>query len=442
MRLIVSAGIVLALVTVSPSAQSASLKAMPSVSVQYYFNDNFYADDPDDLDDLDLDQSTATYIKYMVGLFLSYKQGQFTVNVNGDAGYSQCIELGGYAEDLKDDPSDFDSLRAKASASILYASSKFNFSLKDTIHRTRDLQEIFGFGTNELGYWSLYTNNIIEANLTFRPSGKSRALVSYRYSSLTFDEPENDVKKPVDSFGHRAIVRSEYDFSSKTTGIVDLQAINMIHEDRDGINSSDYLLYEYMGGLRFRPNPETSLEVIGGGATRQLTDLPDKAVLDLEEDVTSPVGRVTLNYHPLSNLIIKLQGEQGLSTYGRNIYFTYTAADLVIDYDVTPKVAARVSADYRHDVFDKDDNGRDYLWEEDRTDEMLIAHGSLNWDILQKEGKGTLILSVGYTYQSRDSSLDGPGDYVNPLAFPGSFDTIINSYFVQIRVLPTILIGD
>ena len=454
-------------------ASAGTLKATPRVKIKYTYNDNFYADDLDQLDDLDRDPATASYLTYLVGLQLDYYEGRHTFSVRGDAGYEQWISLDGYVTDLKDDdPNEYSAMSLAATAEYMYVGNAFTFELGDDIRISRDLGEVFGAGTDAVGYWSLYTNNTIRAGVRFRPSGKSNILLRYSYNTLTFEDPENDIRKPADSFQHDITARGEYNFSTKTVGIIDLKAIMATFEEVDNRKNANYDLYMAMAGIRYHFSSYTYVQVLGGGAWRTFDDLSDQTLplawpapyggmemYDLE-DTTDWIADVKFYTARSQNYTLTIHGQKGVSTYGQNMFFDYVSGSADFLYYFSPKVSAGVVGGYRQVTYDIDENGRDWLWDDmDRVDNIMHGTARVRWDIFQKGGQGTLTLEGGYSYMQRDSNVDDPEDYnpvyasflplidtdgdlVGDYLYAPSFDTVTNIYYVQVTVLPSILIGD
>jgi hypothetical protein len=455
------------------SARGAVLEATPKLRITYYYDDNIYGSDPDEVQafsERNDDVATASYINYLLGIMFRYRQGPSSAEVSGYAGYSQYLTIGGWITEARDDnPADYNSFNADLSGAVKYVSRNITFVLDDKLNVTRDLGQVFGVSTDAIGYWALFTHNIIGTSVIFRPNPKSNFLLRYTYDTITFPPPENNQFQPPDSVEQRIIFRTEYNFNGKTTGIVDFQYLIRDYSEVDDVEYAGYDLYQGMGGIRYRFNSQTYLEALGGWYSRQFNNLSDERtpqpyyptaslMYDLE-DASDPLARVTLVSQKSKSYTLKINGNYGMSTYGQNLYFTYWGAEGYFTYFITPKLFADVYVTYNQDIFDRERNGREWLWEEDRIDYLTTLGASLNWDILQKGGEGTLSLQVGYKMVLRDSNIDSREDYTPEyqnwrgttwaLTHAGdtawdfdSHDAAINVYYVQFQMLPTILIGD
>lgn len=449
---------------------AATFEATPNISIKYGFNDNVYAEDPDEITPVvprgNDELVTASYLDYLLGLTLAYRQGRNTFSIHGDAGYEQYLTITGWVEDAPDsEPGKYDYMTMSAMAAYSYASPKLTFELSDTIRQTRDLQAVFGAATDAIGYWSLYTDNIVSVSVKSQVGAKLRTLLQYNYETLDFADPENDLYRPADSVEHRVFFRSEYTFTGHLHGIVDAQAAQRTFDSstdpntgRD-IKNADYNLYQGMIGIIYFFNPRFYVTALGGYAQRNFDDLSDQRLAapwpapwlgmktyDLE-NMGDPVGRLSVTYDA-EKINLDLTGCQGVSTYGQNLFFNYSMISGTMNYKVTPNLNWRLNAQYRQAMYDVEKNGRDWLWDEDRVDKVTFVDTNLHWDILKKRNQGTLMLEVGYTYQNRDSNIDGPRAY-NPVYLtllpPGmgvnSDDAKVDTYYVKIQMLPTILFG-
>jgi len=451
-------------------AQAAAIKATPRLIVIYGFKDNLYGNDPDELVNGDSDIVSASYLDYLLGIAFSYKQTRDSVAVSGELGYEQYLTIDGWVEDYQDDdPAAYNHLRAKVKAIYAHQAARYNFEIWDEIIQNRDLQDIFGDGTDAIGYWALYANNIAGLSLKLSPGAKTRVLIQYTYHSIIFMEPENDIPEPSESYEHRGFVRLEYKISSKTTGIVDVQGASRTFEDTEDdfandTKAADYNLIQAMLGINYRFSDTTQLIVLGGWAQRDYYNLSD-TVLAVPpwpvayqgqeayelEDMSDPVARISLLVNVPDRYNFDITGYQGISTYGQNLFFDYTSAEGNFTYFITPKLSAIARAKYRRVFYDVEENGREWQWDDDRIDEITSLSAALAWDILQKGGQGTLSLSVGYGYQIRESNIDdtstvGNEDY-NPdyaALFPvgylmPSYDAVTSTYYVRLTILPTVL---
>jgi len=445
---------------------AATLEATPDISIKYNYNDNLYANDPEELkttaanDNEDL--VTASYIDYLVGLTLAYRSGRNSFSVNGEAGYEQFVSITGWVEDAKDQARDYNFIALRATVGYNYVDPKFTLSITDTARQTRDLQEVFGEGTDALGYWSLYLNNIATVGVKTQFSTKLKTLFQYSYQSLTFATPENDVTMPADSFENRGYFRSEYSFTGKTQGIVDLQAASSNFGTVNGNKSADYTLLQGMAGIRYIFTPRVNLTVLGGWAQRDFSDLSEQRLsaawpapwagaklYDLE-NMSDPVGRVSLVLTSPAKNTLDFTAQQGISTYGQNLFFNYTLYMVNAGYNITPDLRTQVLVQYRQSVYDVEKNGREWLWRDDRQDNTTYVNAMIHWDILKKRNRGTLMLELGGTYQNRDSNIDNARDYSQVYrstillgsGVPAdSHDAVVTTYYVRLQIVPTLLFG-
>lgn len=451
------------LLSLAGSARAGILEATPKLRIGVYYNDNLYANDPDEIapanpgDNDDL--ASATYINYLVGIMFRYQEQRSTFQISGYAGYSQYLSLDGWVTDQSDDnPADYDFFNANVNLLYRYSTSRVIFEIDDTIRASRDLRDVFGEGTDAIGFWSLYLDNQLGVSFKFKPSGKSRLLVRYTYDMLDFSDPENDQITPPGSDEHRGIVRSEYDFTGKTTGILDAQYAQRTYDDFDDLTVAAYTLWQVMAGIRYRFDGKTYMEALGGYASRTFDDLPDRrlpsppyASADLLydlEDYGSPLGRITLVSGLPGTYEFVVSGDYGVSTYGTNLYFDYWIARANFKYYFSPKFYFAANGSYSQSTYDIENNSREWLWDDkDRIDLLTNAGALFHWDIFQKNGEGTLSLEAGYSFRSRDSNIDDLDDY-NPI-YTGlvgnsfeSHDAVVNIFYVQFQMLPTILIGE
>lgn len=448
-------------------ADAGTLEATPKLIIKYRANDNIYANDSDELAKNE-DLISATYLDYLVGIALSYREGRNLFQVSGDAGFEQYLTISGLPKNAPDDkPNNYNYVTINLGVLYRYAGSKTQFELHDNIMQSRDLQSVFGAATDAIGYWSLYTHNVAGVAFRFSPSKKTRFLTQYNYDTLTFATPENDVGKPADSTEHRGFFRTEYSFSDKTTGLFDLQGAQREFEDTEddvfavSTKAADYNLIQVMIGLRYSVNNHTHLEALGGYAQRNFYNLSDRQLASppwpaayngMEmfelENMNDPVGRITFLTQQGDRYMIKLEAVQGVSTYGQNLFFNYSTAQAELVYHFDPKIYVDVQAQYRQSLYDVEKNGREWIWDSDRTDNTTYASALVHWDILQKGGQGTLAVEAGYSYQDRRSSIEDMGDYnidyVNlfPVGTPfNSYSAVINAYYFKVQVLPTVLFG-
>jgi hypothetical protein len=428
------------------TAQTATLKATPRISIKYNFNDNLYGVDPGFVND----PSSASYMDYLVGLVLNAREGQHTFELSGDAGYEQYLAIGGFSPDVQ--PQDLDFITISGGLLYRFAGRRVIFEASDRISRTRDLSEVFGNGTDAIGYWSLFTNNVASLGLKYSPSPKSRIELHYFYDALLFDNSKFSQLEPVDSAEHRLLGRSEYDFTGKTTGILDIQYANRTFTEVNYEKAADFNMLQGLLGLRYNFRERTYVEALGGYAMRDFYNLsdqtlpsppfaPDRLMFDVE-DMGDAIGQIRFVSSSPKRYQFEASVDRGISIYGNNLFFTYTSAGANGTLYITPKLSTKLSAVYRQTEYGLDVNGREWLWTEDRVDNILTAQAALHWDILQKGGQGTLMAEIGYSYQLRDSNIDDPSDY-EPLSMQfWSYDSVINVYYAQIQVLPTILIGN
>ncbi|MFO8056402.1 MAG: hypothetical protein R6V10_03805 [bacterium] len=410
--------------------------------------------DPDDVNTVDV-----TYLNYLLGIDLSYRTSRHGIKFGAGASYQQYLTTAGDREDDADtEPADYNFFRYRGSLEYRYLyGQKFNFIISDTFSQNRDLQEVFGVGTNSLSYRYLHTNNRLGVAALFRPNSKWSMRVGYDYHSLVFTDPENELlenSKPPDSFEHRGTVRTEYNFNRKLTGIVDVQYADRMFEDVDNSTVADYRLLQGLVGLRYQINRHMHVEGAAGAAQRDVYDIPDATLpsppyaanslrYDLE-DTTDPVADISFHYSKPKSFNWTIKGQQGISTYGNNLFYTHTTANTSFKYFFSPKVSMNLNARYQHAVFNTETNGREWQWADDREDDILIGGANLAWDILQKNNRGTLTLTLGYKYRARDSNIDDEDNYTQEylnVYYPRSYDATTDLYYVQVRVAPIIIAG-
>jgi hypothetical protein len=431
-------------------AGAATIKTTPRLSLKYNFNDNLYAQDEDDMD-----LSSASYIDYLVGISFLYQERRNTIEISGDAGYEQYVDLGGAIDDSDESPSDFSAMTIHGGILFRHIANKqLTYEIKDDIVQTRDLGEVFGAGTDSIGYWSLYISNVVSGSVIYQPSSKMNILGRYQYDTIVFEDPEADQAKPADSTEHRGVLRTEYSFSGKTTGIADFQFASRVFEETDNQEYADYNLIQGMVGVRYKLNSKSNIEALGGWAQRTFTDLADEALpsppyppnetrWDLD-DMADPLAKIKFTTIPNNKLRLSLSADQGISTYGQNYFFTYTTGAADVRYDFTQKLYTNITFDYRQSTYDNDRNDYDWFYEDDRVDVTTQAKARLHYDILQKNNEGTLSVEGGYIYRSRDSSIDADDDYnANiPVLNRISQDSVVNTYYIQLQVLPSIIMGN
>lgn len=430
---------------------AAQFQISPSLSVRYTSHTNLNFGNEGNYEPLD-----STYMNYILGLSMSYTQSRHRISLSGHVSYEQMMDFSGpdYADDL--DPADFNYTRIGATLAYTYSvGQKFRFEIKDTITQSRDLQEIFGEGADSLQYVYLYANNAANVNVRFSFTKKSRLYVGYTYTSLIFDEPPNDLNivKPPNSPEHRGSVRGEYDFTGKTTGIADVQYATREYEDLDNMNVASYNLLQGLLGLRYHFTGQNYVELMGGAVQRTFDNWADnelpsppyganELMYDIQ-DTTDAVGTLIWVYNENSMYSLRLMADQGISTYGVNLYFTYTGASAKLTYFINPKMNLAFSCRYQHAVFDLEKNGREWMWDEDRIDDVIVASANFNWDLIQRDRVGTVSFQAGYNWRDRNSSIDDIEDWnpiyatvASPVALRG-YDATVQLWFVQLTFTPT-----
>jgi len=430
------------LLLIGPGVASSSLAVTPRINIRYAFNDNVYG-----VDDEYEDESTVTYLDYSAGINLVWREARHTLDLSADAGYQQFLDLGGAFDDMEDvEPRDFDFVTGQVGAIYRYSGRVITFELSDDFSRSRDLQKTFGMSTDAIGYWSLFSNNIATVTVKYSPTPKYRNRLSYRYDTMIFDDQEEvGLYKLSDSYEHRVLYRGEYDFTPKTTGILDAQVADRTFSDIEEIEAANFRIFQGYLGLRYKFQPNSYLEILGGYANRDIYDLPDNWDL---KDTGDAIGRIALVSAAPQRYNLEIYADRGISLYGTNIFFVYTGAGISGSVNFSPKLAFLGGCTYRQAYYDLERNDREWLWEDDRIDNILAAQAALVWDIIQRDGEGTLTAQIGYNYQQRDSNIDDPGDFVdaNGDGFPDfnfrSNDTTTGMYYGQITIKPTILLGN
>lgn len=440
------------------------LKYTPQVSIKYNYNDNIDGVEPGGKRPL----VTAQYLDYLVGGNLTYKASRSTFSIAGYVGYEQYLTMEGQAETRADtSPADYNFMTLSGNVLYVYSMKRFSLELSDRADQTRNLQDVFGAGTDALSYRYLYLHNTAGVGVRMGIGPKDRLLVRYQYESLVFATPENRSlrnSKPADSFESRVQARNEYDISPKITAIVDLQWANRTFEEikspftGQNDKAANYIILIGYGGLRYHFTNNAYLEALAGAAQRTFYDLSSSTLpsppfaagskaYDLQ-DYTEPVGMIIFVATAPKRYTLQASLEHQVSIYGQNLFFTYTGANVNYTYYFTPKLSFNLGARYYQALFDLDRNGRQWLWKENRTDNVSYLNANLHYDILQKGGEGTLSVEGGWALSMRDSSINGQSDY-NPLligVYPpdalGSYDTQVNTYYIQVQMVPTILLGN
>lgn len=429
-----------------PTIASATVSLTPRLSVRYSANDNVYASDPDQVD-----SGTATYLDYLLGASLMWREGKSTLTLSADAGYEQFLTLGGYFDDYDPDltntdpdervePSEFDYVTGQLGFSYRYTGRVVTVEFTDYFDRSRDLQRVFGLSSDALGYWSLLTRNVAGVSLRYSPTPRMRNILNYYYDTLLFDENEDlDLTDLSDSVEHRVLYRGEYDFTPKTTGLIDFQAADRSFSDLYGLDSANFRIYQGLAGVRFSLREMTYLEILGGYAMRDIYQ--ESEMYDME-DSGDGIGRISLISMQPKRYNMNLTVERGLSLYGTNLFFVYTGASLSGRFWLMPKLSVKGAAVYRQAFYDAEINDRTEVWNDDRTDNVIVGNAAVIWDIMEKDGEGTLTLEGGYNYIYRDSNIDSDSDYNSAVVVPWSYDTVMNVYYAQITIKPTFMLGN
>ena len=388
--------------------------------------------------------TSAQYINALVGGGVNYRRSKVELGVTGIAGYTYYLSATGSMENLRHIPvSDYNYFRILASGWARYISRIVTIDLTDDITRTRSLTDVYGAQTDAMGERFLYTDNLAALQFRFNVSPKVRLLVKYSYDTLDFPRPENPLLvnfQPANSFENRGYFRGEYDFDTKNTVFLDVQAGQRIFLARKTAAFApqfvDYDSYQAALGYKHRFNERSDFEVMGGAEYRHFFH---EINIDLK-DYTTPLVHADYNRSRVDKYLLNLAGEWGTSTFGQSLFFDYINASLSLKYYLTHKLFATLEGVYTRDTFSAKNNDRTAIWKTDRVDNIYLGRASLEWDMVQKQHQNVLVLRAGYEHRTRDSNLDSPGDFKIPAAF-ASFDTSIDTYFAEVDFLPMILIG-
>ena len=174
---------------------------------------------------------------------------------------------------------------------------------------------------------------------------------------------------------------------------------------------NNYSLIQGMLGLRYHFTGQNYVELMGGATQRTFED---GLVLYELKDTTDAVGMLTWVYSENSMYSVRLMADQGISTYGANLYFTYTGALAKLTYFINPKMNLMLSGRYQRAVYDLDNNDREGLWKDDRIDDIIVANTVFHWDLIQRDNVGTVAFEAGYNWRDRNSSIDDIDDVLEP----------------------------
>lgn len=453
---------VLALLCARPAR--AALEIEPKIRVAWYYNDNLYSQDPNELIK-GQEIAKASYINYLLGVYFRLWGGRHTLWASGYGGYTEYVTIAGWVEKAPENQAgDYNSVSLNFGAGYRYTGNRIVFELSDHVNVTRDLREIFGPEVDIHGFWSLYTNNVISASLSYNPTTRLRLLGRYDYDTLVFATPENDITPPPDSVEQRLFLVGEYDVTSRLAAIVDFQWYGRTYRDvtepltGQELTYADYVSWQTMAGARYTFNANSSLKVMIGYAPRTFNNISSQTtpvppypqavkMYDVENFNSPTVDVAFVNTRP-NRYRLALAGKYGVSTYGENLYFNFWSTSANLTYYLAPTLYAGAFASYGQSYFDLERNGREWLWNDDRTDNLVIATLSMTWDLFQKSGQGTLSLSGGYTLRTNDSNIDNMNDYTpeyqiwrGPAGYYNSYDNTVNLFYIQVEMLPRLLLG-
>jgi hypothetical protein len=419
--------------------QAASLKVNLEFDAQFNYTSNMDAADPSLIT-----PTKAQYMNFLVGGGVNYRLSHVELGAKGNLGYTYYLNLDGDLEKANSTPTwRYDYFRAMAGAWARYIGRILTVDLTDDLVRTRSLSDVYGPQTDALSDRFLFTDNTASLQLRFNLSSKTRLLLRYSYETLEFPKPENpalDFLQPPNSIENRGYIRAEHDFNTRNTIFLDAQGGERIFLTRTiaNLNESfaDYDFYQALLGYRHRFNERSDIEVAGGAATRHFFH-EQNIVL---KDYSNPMARVAYHRNQPDKYNLTFQSEWGTSTYGQDLFFDYLNAIFGFKYFINRKFNAAVDGNYSNDLFRSARNDRTAIWKTDRVDNIFVGRATLEWDPILKNNETILALRAGYQHLIRDSNLDSPGDFQNPIFFV-SYDTSIDYFFAEVDFLPMILIG-
>jgi hypothetical protein len=438
----------------SQQLKAAGTEITPKLFIKYNYNSNI---DAIDEEETGLEPTEHSWVDYLLGIEAKAKQSNTEEGVEGNLGYAQYVGSEGDLEDVGDVRANkYDFFKAQGKGWFTYRGRRFTLEIIDNIVRTRSLEDLYGYETSVISTRYLYTDNTASVQVRFQPSSKTRALVKGSYETLFFDEVENDALKysePANSTEIRGYAKFEYDFTPKTTGFVDFQGGQRIFDERryvtavdangiptayNEVDTADYNFYQGVLGVSLRFSERTQLKVSGGAHNKVFFD---EGQFDME-DYTVPFARINFIQQQANRYRLDLIGEAGTSTYGQDLFFDYYSGSAKFRYYFLKGLYVNVYGTYKQDVFDVEINDREFMWEDDRVDDLIVYGAELDWKIFQKNNNTWLALQLLYRHRTRISNIVDQNDYAP--GFPGpynSYNTEIDYYGAQIQFMPTLLIG-
>jgi len=428
-----------------PQANAASAKFTPTLELGYHWNNNIMATDPDQIDSI-----SVQWADYLVGLNGMVKSKNITLSLGGDAGYSQAVSSTKDLERLvKNSVSNLSYLNADLIAGFDYTNPRLEFSLTDAFKRNRTFSDIFGIQNSDFSNFYLYDDNVATATLKWRMGAHFDALAQYSYWVTMFEKPQGDITTHYgNSYQQSGEFKLMYKINPKVSAGLDLQGGERVYAEntqRDTLGNeikqkvSSYTYLQELAEVDFAFDPRTSLIVAAGANQRQFFNQGDFKLKD--EDY--PVARINFIRAVKNQYDLTLSGECGSNTYGLNEYFTYYQAGVLFDYYIRKQLHLTADVIYKNDTFSRSSLDLEEIWAKNRVDGIIIAEGGFTWDMLRKQDVPYLSLSAKYEYLDRNSNIDGKDNDYEP-GYGGlhySYNTTVQSAFVQLIFNPSILIG-
>ena len=431
---------------VAGRARAASARFTPSLLLNYHWNDNIQAIDPDQVDPI-----AVQWIDYMIGLDAAFKAQNLSMSLGGAAGYSQYVATSQDLKKLVDlHLSDLNYLNLALRGNLEYLTASQAFDLDDQLKRNRIFSDIFGPQNSDFSDFYLYTDNLASAQWRFRTRSPFYGLFRYEFESTNFDKPKGDwTSKQGSSYQHHGYAKFAYKINPKAELGLDLQGGQRTYDDsivkdqfgyERKVQVVDYDFYQALLDFTYKLSAKASLEAAAGAHVRQFfgksNDTPDL------KDYTLPIGRISYNQASKNQYGLTLAGEYSSNTYGINLYFNYWQVSGDFKYYIRKPFYLDFTGIYKQDTYNRENLDLENVWRHNRVDNVGIASIALVWDALRKAETPYLSFNLGYQFQNRDSSIDKAEDYV--AAWPGlytSYNTQVNTVAFQLIFNPSVLIG-
>lgn len=429
-------------------ADAASFKFTPSLQVDYNWNDNVTALDPDYYDPISMQ-----WINYLVGLNATLNAKDTTVSLIGNIGYTQYVDASSnYKRELdRKKLSDFNYLNMDIAGLFQYRTRSVIIDIQDRLKRSNSFSDLFGADSSEFENILVYTDNVASAQATYKAKIPLNVLLRYEYQSTVFDEPENPLASTrPDSYAHKGFLKAMYGINPKLDVGVDVQGQERTYTDlyyysrgvRYTESVADYYYIQGMAEAQYKLTSKATLVADAGAQYRHFFGQQNLA--RKLEDYTIPVGKISFVQTEKLKYTIDLSALYSTNTYGINAYFNYVEGRARLRYYLTKALYAEGTFVYKQDYYDREKLGYEGIWKQDRIDNVYLATAKINWDILSKRGTPYLIARATYQYQLIDSNINGPEDYLAPQSNSYGntyYNTRVNSVMAEIIFSPTVLIG-